>query len=70
MLKYELFKPFPKKGEKLCLFWLEYYDFNKNEDQEEEVTPQELQKKLKDIDDRLYENLKEKIESIKSNQQE
>ena len=41
-----------------------------NEDQEEEVTPQELQKKLKDIDDRLYENLKEKIESIKSNQQE
>jgi len=52
------------------LFWLEYYDFNKNEEQEEDVSPQELQEKLKDIDDKLYENLREKIESIKSNQLE
>jgi hypothetical protein len=49
---------------------LEYYDFNKNEEQEEKVTPHDLQEKLKDIDDKLYENLKEKIESIKNNQSE
>lgn len=47
---------------------MEDYDFNKNQEEEEIITTKDLEEKLKDIDDKLYENLKEKIESTKYNQ--
>ena len=60
---------FPSYGQQLCLIWMEYFDFNKKQEElDQEVTTNTIEDKLKEMDDMLYYNLKEKVDSLKSKQ--
>jgi hypothetical protein len=60
---------FPSTGKRLCLIWMEYFDFNKKQEElDQEVTTNTIEDKLKEMDDMLYYNLKEKVDSLKSKQ--
>lgn len=48
---------------------MEYFDFNKKQQElDQEVTTNTIEDKLKEMDDQLYYNLKEKVDSLKNKQ--
>jgi hypothetical protein len=48
---------------------MEYFDFNKKQEElDQEVTTNTIEDKLKEMDDMLYYNLKEKVDCLKNKQ--
>lgn len=46
---------------------MEYFDFNKKQEElDQEITTKTIEEKLKEMDDMLYYDLKEKVDSLKN----